>query len=73
LAILLMPGILLGVGVPYVGPTVQISLQVANVGEHGQIVSALAQHDADWAKSVMISHIRRAFHSCRGDLDRADP
>ncbi len=43
-----------------------------SVAEHAQIVSALAQHDADWAKSVMISHIRRAFHVCRDDLGLVD-
>jgi DNA-binding GntR family transcriptional regulator len=41
-----------------------------SVAEHGQIVLALAQHDADWAKSVMIAHIRRAFHVYRDDLGR---
>lgn len=40
-----------------------------SVAEHKEIVSALAQHDPDWARAVMVAHIRRAFHVCRDDLD----
>ncbi len=31
--------------------------------DHDELVAAFAAKDADWAKSVMTSHIRRAFHS----------
>ncbi|MGD8325476.1 MAG: GntR family transcriptional regulator [Sphingomonadales bacterium] len=29
---------------------------------HGELVDALAIHDADWARSVMTSHIQAAYH-----------
>lgn len=31
--------------------------------DHEELIAAFAAKDADWAKSVMTSHIRRAFHS----------
>lgn len=31
--------------------------------DHDELIAAFAAKDADWAKSVMTSHIRRAFHS----------
>lgn len=31
--------------------------------DHDELIAAFAARDADWAKSVMTSHIRRAFHS----------
>lgn len=31
--------------------------------DHDELISAFAAKDASWAKSVMTSHIRRAFHS----------
>lgn len=31
--------------------------------EHGELISAFAARDADWARAVMHSHIRRAFHA----------
>lgn len=31
--------------------------------DHDELISAFVAKDADWAKSVMTSHIRRAFHS----------
>lgn len=36
--------------------------------EHAEIVSAVAAHDVEWARAVMTSHIRRAFHVYRDDL-----
>lgn len=33
-----------------------------SLAEHVEIVAALEAHDADWARAVMTSHIRRAFH-----------
>lgn len=31
--------------------------------DHDELIAAFTAKDADWAKSVMTSHIRRAFHS----------
>lgn len=31
--------------------------------EHSQMIQALTAHDAEWARSVMTAHIRRAFHT----------
>lgn len=31
--------------------------------DHDELIAAFSAKDADWAKSVMTSHIRRAFHS----------
>jgi DNA-binding GntR family transcriptional regulator len=31
--------------------------------EHAQLIQALTARDADWARSVMTAHIRRAFHA----------
>ncbi len=42
-----------------------------SVAEHVEIVAALKQHDPDWARAVMTSHIRRAFHVYREDIDGA--
>jgi DNA-binding GntR family transcriptional regulator len=36
--------------------------------EHVEIVAALEAHDADWARAVMTSHIRRAFHVYRDEI-----
>jgi DNA-binding GntR family transcriptional regulator len=36
-----------------------------SVAEHVEIVAALEARDADWARAVMTSHIRRAFHVFR--------
>lgn len=33
-----------------------------SLAEHVEIVSALEARDGDWARAVMTSHIRRAFH-----------
>lgn len=33
-----------------------------SLAEHVEIVAALEARDADWARAVMTSHIRRAFH-----------
>lgn len=33
-----------------------------SLAEHVEIVAALEAHDPDWARAVMTSHIRRAFH-----------
>lgn len=31
--------------------------------EHGELISAFARRDEQWAKAVMTGHIRRAFHA----------
>lgn len=31
--------------------------------EHGELIQAFAARDAEWARAVMVSHIRRAFHA----------
>lgn len=31
--------------------------------EHGELLAAFDRRDADWARSIMQSHIRRAFHA----------
>jgi DNA-binding GntR family transcriptional regulator len=31
--------------------------------EHGELIQAFDARDADWARAVMTSHIRRAFHA----------
>ena len=31
--------------------------------EHGELIQAFAARDAEWARSIMTSHIRRAFHA----------
>jgi DNA-binding GntR family transcriptional regulator len=31
--------------------------------EHGELILAFAARDAEWARAVMTSHIRRAFHA----------
>ncbi len=36
-----------------------------SLSEHVEIVAALEARDADWARAVMTSHIRRAFHVYR--------
>lgn len=33
-----------------------------SIAEHRELVHAIAKGDAEWARSVMTSHIRRAFH-----------
>ncbi len=33
-----------------------------SIGEHRELVDAIERGDAEWARSVMTSHIRRAFH-----------
>jgi DNA-binding GntR family transcriptional regulator len=33
--------------------------------EHGQLIQAFAARDAEWARSVMTAHIRRALHAFR--------
>ncbi len=33
-----------------------------SLAEHDQIISALETNDSDWAASIMIAHIRRAYH-----------
>jgi DNA-binding GntR family transcriptional regulator len=33
--------------------------------EHGQLIQAFAAQDAEWARSVMTAHIRRALHAFR--------
>jgi len=38
-----------------------------SLAEHEEIVAALEAHDADWARAVMTSHIRRAFHVYRSE------
>lgn len=37
--------------------------------EHGELVQAFAAADAEWARAVMVGHIRRAFHA----FSAADP
>jgi DNA-binding GntR family transcriptional regulator len=39
-----------------------------SLAEHVEIVAALEAHDADWARAVMTSHIRRALHVYRGAI-----
>jgi DNA-binding GntR family transcriptional regulator len=39
--------------------------------EHGELVAAFDRRDGAWAKSIMHSHIRRAFHAY-ADAQRAD-
>lgn len=34
-----------------------------SVREHGELLAAFEQHDPAWAEAVMVSHIRRAFHT----------
>ena len=36
-----------------------------SLAEHVEIIAALEAHDGDWARAVMTSHIRRAFHVYR--------
>jgi len=43
-----------------------------SAAEHDQLVHALSQQDAEWARAVMVGHIRRAFHSLSPPL-RRDP
>jgi len=31
--------------------------------EHGELIQAFVARDAEWARAVMVSHIRRAFHA----------
>ncbi|HEX8445771.1 MAG TPA: GntR family transcriptional regulator [Sphingomonas sp.] len=38
-----------------------------SLAEHIEIVAALEARDADWARAVMTSHIRRAFHVYRNE------
>lgn len=38
-----------------------------SLAEHVEIVAALEAHDSDWARAVMTSHIRRAFHVYRSE------
>lgn len=38
-----------------------------SLAEHVEIVAALEAHDPDWARAVMTSHIRRAFHVYRNE------
>ena len=38
-----------------------------SLAKHVEIVAALEAHDADWARAVMTSHIRRAFHVYRSE------
>ncbi len=38
-----------------------------SLAEHVEIVSALDARDPDWARAVMTSHIRRAFHVYRSE------
>lgn len=33
-----------------------------SAGEHRELIVALEARDADWARAVMLAHIRRAFH-----------
>jgi len=33
--------------------------------DHRELIAAFAAHDAEWARAVMASHIRRAFHTFR--------
>jgi DNA-binding GntR family transcriptional regulator len=33
--------------------------------EHGELIDAIARRDEDWARAVMIAHIRRALHAFR--------
>lgn len=41
-----------------------------SLSEHVEIVAALEQRDGDWARAVMTSHIRRAFHVYRSERER---
>ncbi len=41
--------------------------------DHDELVAAFAAHDPDWARAVMGSHLRRAFHTfARGVARQAD-
>jgi DNA-binding GntR family transcriptional regulator len=49
-----------------------------SAAEHAQLVAAFEASDADWARAVMLGHIRRAFHAfsdtfTRLSLDRSFP
>lgn len=41
-----------------------------SLSEHVEIVAALEQRDGDWARAVMTSHIRRAYHVYRSERAR---
>jgi DNA-binding GntR family transcriptional regulator len=36
---------------------------VRSASEHAELILALAERDAEWARAVMTGHIRRAFHA----------
>ena len=38
-----------------------------SLSEHVEIVAALERRDSDWARAVMVSHIRRALHVYRSE------
>ncbi|MGE3745303.1 MAG: FCD domain-containing protein [Sphingomonadaceae bacterium] len=33
-----------------------------SLSEHVELLAAIEKRDADWARAVMVAHIRRAFH-----------
>lgn len=41
-----------------------------SLSEHAEIVAALEQRDGEWARAVMVSHIRRALHVYRSERER---
>lgn len=44
-----------------------------SLAHHHELVDALRAGDADWAESVMRSHVRAAWNSVRGQADGAQP
>lgn len=43
-----------------------------SVSEHRELIQAFEARDPDWAKAVMMAHIRRAFHVFAGTLAQVD-
>jgi DNA-binding GntR family transcriptional regulator len=44
-----------------------------SIAEHAEIVKAIAARDGEWARAVMTSHIRRAYHEFASAYDGAGP
>lgn len=43
-----------------------------SAAQHVELVAALSQHDADWARSVMTAHLRHARHTLLNHVDAVD-
>lgn len=41
--------------------------------DHDELIAAFAARDSDWARAVMGSHLRRAFHTFARTMSRAGP